>query len=102
MTNENFDVVRNCARKVGVGFLEEYLKEPFAQELSDDKETFCDNQDFKVGLFAKLFYEFKRLKLWDEISNDDWEELCELCVTSAFDAFVRLRSHEDQASEAGR
>ena len=91
MTKENYDALLEMAmqraKKVGVTFLKEYLNSSLAQELSNNEEDFCNDEDFKVGLFAKLFYEYKKLDVWDEISDDDWDNLCNLSMSSAFEEF---------------
>ena len=81
---------KTCARNVGITFLDEYLKGPFAQELSENKKNFLDNHDFKVGLLSKLFYEFKKLGIWNEITDDDWDDMCNLTVSTAFQHFVEV------------
>ena len=44
MTHNNYNALiksaKTCARNVGITFLDEYLKGPFAQELSENKKIF--------------------------------------------------------------
>lgn len=94
MNCESYDsllrIAQASARNVGITFLNDYLKGYLAYELSTDKETFSNDQDFRVGLLARLFYEYRMLDIWDKISEDDWDRMCELSVLSAFEEF----SHE--------
>lgn len=66
--NEVRTLAMNTAKKVALSFLEEYSKGPYANELSTDRiNFFYYNTDFEAGLNNALFWEFKRLDLWQNI-----------------------------------
>ena len=76
------------ARKIALSFLERYKNGPYANELStNETKFFFYNNDFEAGLNNELFWEFKRLKLWQAIENDDWDKAVKLAMRTAYEAF---------------
>ncbi len=89
--NEVRTLAMNTAKKVALSFLEEYRKGPYAGELSTDRiNFFYYNTDFEAGLNNALFWEFKRLDLWQNITNNDWDEAVKLAMNTAYEAFSAL------------
>ena len=86
------------AQEIALSFLERYRNGPYANELSmDETKFFFYNNDFEAGLNNELFWEFKRLKLWQAIENDDWDEAVKLAMRTAYEAFqasVNVRESE--------
>ena len=81
-----------------MSFLERYKNGPYGQELSADKtKFFFYNNDFEAGLNNELFWEFKRLNIWQEIENEDWDEAVKLAMQTAYEAFKA--SEKDQRNE---
>ncbi len=75
------------ARKVALSFLERYKNGPYANELStDETKFFFYNNDFEAGLNNELFWEFKRLNLWQAIENEDWDEAVKVAMRTAYEA----------------
>ena len=92
MFNNNYDDVKKfammTAKKIALSFLEYYKNGPYANELSTDRtQFFFYNNDFEAGLNNELFWEFKRLNLWQTIENDDWDEVVKLAMQTAYEAF---------------
>ena len=88
----------NTAKRIALSFLESYRKGPYANELSTDKtKFFFYNNDFEAGLNNELFWEFKRLNLWQTIENDDWDEVVKLAMQTAYEALKA--SDKDQKYE---
>ena len=102
MSGDDYDDVKNLAmktaQKIALSFLERYKNGPYANELStDETKFFFYNNDFEAGLNNELFWEFKRLKLWQAIENDDWDEAVKLAMRTAYEAFqasVNVRESE--------
>ena len=87
--NDLKEEAMNTARKVAFSFLEEYRKGPYAGELSTDRiKFFYYNTDFEAGLNYALFTEFKRLDLWQNIEDDDWDNAVKLAMETAYSEFV--------------
>ena len=87
--NELRTLAMNTAKKVALSFLEEYRKGPYGNELSPDRiNFFYYNTDFEAGLNYALFTEFKRLDLWRNIEDDDWDNAVKLAMETAYNEFV--------------
>lgn len=83
------------AEKVARSFLEEYRSGPYANELSTDRvKFFYYTTDFEAGLNNALFWEFKRLELWQEITDDDWDDVVKLSMEQAYEYLVVLESQD--------
>ncbi|MBR2207783.1 MAG: hypothetical protein IJ859_03145 [Synergistaceae bacterium] len=92
MTGNDYNDVKslamNTAKKIALSFLESYKNGLYANELSTDKtKFFFYNNDFEAGLNNELFWEFKKLNLWQVIENDDWDEVVKLAMQTAYEAF---------------
>lgn len=92
MIGDDNDDLKNfamdTAKKIALSFLERYKNGPYCQELSADKvKFFFYNNDFEAGLNNELFWEFKRLNIWQEIENEDWDEAVRLAMQTAYEAF---------------
>lgn len=78
----------NIARSLGASSLKEY---PYPQELRTNREEFfMFNSDFAAYLNNALFWEFKRLGLWQNITNKDWDDVVKLGLKTAYDTFIKL------------
>ncbi len=73
--------------------LDEYRNGPYANELSTDRERFFYfTRDFEAGLNNALFWELKRLGLWQRIRNRDWDNAVKLSMERAYEYLVSLES----------
>ena len=93
MCDNKYDNIKNLAmttaKKIALSFLEKYKNSPYANELSNDKNKFFFyNNDFEAGLNNELFWEFKRLGLWQKISDDTWDKVTKLAMQTAYEAFT--------------
>lgn len=93
------ELAMRTAKKIALSFLERYRNGPYANELSTDKiQFFFYNNDFEAGLNNELFWEFKRLNLWQIIENNDWDEAVEFAMKIAYEAFKaseKTQGHEN-------
>ena len=77
------------AEQIAMSFLGEYSRGPYAEELSTDRVIFFYyNTDFEAGLNNALFWELKRLDLWQRISNKDWDDAVKLSMETAYKEYV--------------
>ena len=84
-----------AAEKIAKSFLEEYRNGPYAKELSTDRvRFFYFTRDFEAGLNNALFWEFKRLGLWQRIRNRDWDDAVKMSMERAYEHFVALESQD--------
>ena len=87
------------AEKIARLFLEEYSSGEYADELSTDRVTFFYyNTDFEAGLNNALFWELKRLDLWQRISNKDWDDAVKLSMETAYKEYVSSQESQDNDS----
>ena len=87
------------AEKVAMSFLGEYCSGPYADELSTDRVTFFYyNTDFEAGLNNALFWELKRLDLWQRISNKDWDDAVKLSMETAYKEYVSSQGNDSTYS----
>lgn len=78
----------NIARSLGSSSVKEY---PYPDELRTNREDFfMFNSDFAAYLNNALFWEFKRLGLWQNITNKDWDDVVKLGLETAYDTFIKL------------
>lgn len=83
------------AEKIAKSFLEEYRNGPYAEELSTDRvRFFYFTRDFEAGLNNALFWELKRLGLWQKIRNRDWDDALKLSMERAYEYLVALESQD--------
>lgn len=85
---------KNCAKQVGKLYMDWYREGPFFKELAEDKAIFLNDSDFRAGLAPCLYWELKKLGLWNPIEDGDWETVCDLAMKSAWD---RLQAVQNQA-----
>jgi len=82
MENKEYVVLmeqaRKCAQQVGRLYMDWYKDGSFSKELSEKETDFLSDTDFRAGLTPCLFWEFKRLKLWNSIEDNDWDMSCDL------------------------
>ena len=84
-----------AAEKIAKSFLEEYRNGPYAEELSTDRvRFFYFTRDFEAGLNNALFWEFKRLGLWQRITNRDWDDAVKISMKRAYDYLVALETQD--------
>ncbi len=87
--NKIKNLSKTTAEKIAISFLEKYKNSPYSNELSSDKiKFFFYNNDFEAGLNNELFWEFKRLDLWQKIDDNTWDEITKLAMNTAYKAFM--------------
>ncbi|MBR0220886.1 MAG: hypothetical protein IJQ63_03855 [Synergistaceae bacterium] len=98
MENKEYVVLmeqaRKCAQQVGRLYMDWYKDGSFSKELSEKETDFLSDTDFRAGLAPCLFWEFKRLKLWNSIDDNNWDISCDLAMKSAWYIFQELKTQK--------
>ena len=85
----------NIARSLGASSLKEY---PYPQELRTNREEFfMFNSDFAAYFTNTMFWEFKRIDLWQNIRNKDWDDAVKIGLEAAYETLIELKQQNESS-----